>query len=326
MENSLRGRLSGVGSMRKNMKEDSEKLPSEKPNNRSGVGKRFTTYMIATRPWSFSASFTPVLLGTALASTELNNFSLSVFLLTVLCVISVHCAGNLVNTFYDFRTGVDKETSDDKTLVLAFLKPDDVARLGAVSYGAGCVAFVALIFVSKACTEYLSILFFTGLSGSFLYTGSIGLKYHALGDIVIILIFGPVSVLFAFVVQTGVISWSPLFYSLPLVLNTEAILHGNNSRDCDEDAKAGILTVAIILGKCYSYVLYFVLLFLPYQIMVVLSVIKSKYFLMPLFTVPFALALEEKFRKRDMTLLPQETAKLNLLFGLLYVIVFFFFD
>ena len=52
--------------------------------------------------------------------------------------------------------------------------------------------------------ELLALMYFGGISSSFLYTGGIGLKYIALGDIIIMVTFGPVSVLYSFVAQTGV--------------------------------------------------------------------------------------------------------------------------
>ena len=69
-------------------------------------------YMIALRPWSFSASFTPVLLGSALAYNDLDsnkdlNFSYLIFILCALIALFVHGAANLVNTYFDFKKGVD---------------------------------------------------------------------------------------------------------------------------------------------------------------------------------------------------------------------------
>ena len=106
------------------------------------------------------------------------------------------------------------------------------------------------------------------------------------------------------------------------MLGSEAILHSNNTRDFDSDNKVGIVTLAILLGKGLSYVLYIILLFGPYEYVVVLSVIQSKYFMIPLLTLPLALDLEKKFRRRELKNIAQETAQLSFLFGILYVSVF----
>ncbi len=70
-------------------------------------------------------------------------------------------------------------------------------------------------------------------------TAGIGLKYVALGDVVILITFGPLAVMFAHAVQVGYLSVLPLVYAVPLALNTEAILHSNNTRDMDSDKQAG---------------------------------------------------------------------------------------
>ena len=156
----------------------------------------------------------------------------------------------------------------------------------------------------------------------FHFSGSIGLKYYALGDLVIILTFGPISVLYAYLVQCHHLSVSPLLYAIPLVMNTEAILHSNNTRDIKADLQANVLTLAIMLGFKLSYLLYCVLVFIPYLIMLIFVMHISVLFILPMLTIKMALNLEKDFRFKRLTFIAQNTAKLNLLFGLLYVVAF----
>ena len=95
--------------------------------------EKIKCYLIALRPWSFSASLTPVLLGSSLAYNFLpaDQFKLSIVFLSLICALCVHGAGNLVNTYYDFKYGIDNENSvSDRTLVDKLLKPEDITRLG----------------------------------------------------------------------------------------------------------------------------------------------------------------------------------------------------
>lgn len=172
--------------------------------------------------------------------------------------------------------------------------------------------------------EHLALVYFGGLSSSFLYTGGIGLKYIALGDVLILVIFGPISVLFAYMAQTGHLNWMTIYYAIPLALNTEAILHSNNTRDAENDKKAGIVTLAILIGRTASHILYALLLFAPYSIFVVLSVKYSFWFLLPLVTLPQAFKIEKQFRNETtLQSVPKQTAKLNFFFGILYVVACF---
>ncbi|XP_034949704.1 ubiA prenyltransferase domain-containing protein 1 homolog [Chelonus insularis] len=285
---------------------------------------KLSSYFSAVRPWSLSASLMPTLLGSALAYrlTDWDSFSLIIFILTLYTIISVHGAGNVVNTYFDYIKGVDSSgKSDDRILVDHLLSKDELVSLGTLLYTAGCLGFVILAMISPAKMEHLALVFFGGLSSSFLYTGGIGLKYIALGDVLILVIFGPISVLFAFMAQTGFVQWGTIYYAIPLALNTEAILHSNNTRDLENDRRAGIVTLAILIGHTASHVLYAFLLFTPYIALVVLALRYSVWFLLPLVTLPTAFKIEKQFRN-PLTIqsVPKQTARLNMYLGILYVI------
>lgn len=300
---------------------DTDVSPS-KPATKSKSGlMKISSYVLALRPWSLSASLMPTLLGSTLAykypgATDFNYITL---ILTVFITISVHGAGNLVNTYFDYVKGIDNRKSDDRTLVDHILTKDEVVTLGALLYFAGCIGFILLTAISPAKMEHLALVFFGGLSSSFLYTGGVGFKYIALGDIIILTLFGPISVLFAFMSQTGRLVWGTIYYAIPLALNTEAILHSNNTRDMEGDKKAGIVTLAILIGHTCSHVLYAFLLFTPYVMYIVMTVKYSKWFALPLVTLPNAFKIEKQFRTNDIANIPRKTAKLNFFFGVLSV-------
>ncbi|XP_073441155.1 ubiA prenyltransferase domain-containing protein 1 isoform X1 [Dendrobates tinctorius] len=295
-------------------------LPSDRAvPQKVGWKQKCATYVLALRPWSFSASLTPVALGSALAYRSDGTLDLVVFLMCAVAVLAVHGAGNLVNTYYDFSKGIDHKKSDDRTLVDRILEPQDVVRFGVALYTLGCVCAGSLHFLSKLRLEHMALIYFGGLSSSFLYTGGIGFKYVALGDLVILITFGPLAVMFAHAVQVGYLSVTPLLYAIPLALSTEAILHSNNTRDVESDRQAGIVTLAFLVGPTLSYMLYNLLVFLPYVIFCILATRYTITMALPLLTVPLAFSLERQFRSQNFTRLPQRTAKLNLFVGLFYV-------
>ncbi|KAH3834863.1 hypothetical protein DPMN_108196 [Dreissena polymorpha] len=88
----------------------------------------FSEYHIYFRylTWSFIASFTPVALGSVLAFKAFGSFSIVIFLITSLTALSVHAAGNLVNTYVDYQRGIDNKSSDDRTLVDKILNPEEI--------------------------------------------------------------------------------------------------------------------------------------------------------------------------------------------------------
>ena len=67
-------------------------------------------WFMATRPFSFTASVVPVLLGTLLAAHD-GDFSTGFFALVVVASVLVHAGSNLVNDYFDHVKGADKPAS-----------------------------------------------------------------------------------------------------------------------------------------------------------------------------------------------------------------------
>ncbi|XP_064611756.1 ubiA prenyltransferase domain-containing protein 1-like [Liolophura sinensis] len=305
------------------MKPRHSSYASDSDNSHQAVSvppSRMKIYFDALRPWSLPASFTPMTLGFVLAHKTVGEFSISLYLSTCLTILSLHAAGNLMNTYFDFCKGVDTKKSDDRTLIDRILHPNDVAKFGAFFYVMGCVGFLLLTWMSPSKFEHCALLYLGGMSSSFLYTGGLGLKYIALGDIAIFLTFGPLTVMFSYLAQAGELSLVPLIYAIPLALNTEAVLHANNSRDMDTDREAGIITFAILIGPTLSYIVFVLLLFVPYICFVLMGMYYSAWMFLPVVSVPKAFEAERLFREHKMMYLPQNVAKLNLALGLLYSI------
>ena len=107
------------------------------------------------------------------------------------------------------------------------------------------------MFIPEASSNKVafSYLFAAGAFLALAYTAKpLGLKYYALGDIVIILAFGPVTQQFVCVMLSGNVKIQYLPLCIPIALLTEAILHANNSRDINSDKQAGIITLPTLIG------------------------------------------------------------------------------
>ena len=279
------------------------------------------------RPWTFSASLIPVALGAVLSykyTAVFNGTSAIILLLSVAAVVAVNSAGNMVNTYFDYMRSVKLRAgvTRDQAVLEEHLQLTQMVNGAAYLYGFAMICLWLLMWFSPAKSMHLAGLFFGGLSSSFIYTGGIGVKYYVLGDLLVIFTFGPLALLFSFVSQTGKLTFIPLLLALPLAVSTEAILHSKHAREMDADKKAGVLSLAILLGSQGSYFLYTVLLFVPYLVFFIWGLQYSLPLALPVLTIPFSFQLEKVFREGGPadTRISTGTAKLNLAMGLLFVV------
>jgi 1,4-dihydroxy-2-naphthoate octaprenyltransferase len=193
--------------------------------------------------------------GVAVASAApMSKWNWPVLIASALAVGLLHCAGNLLNDYFDFTSGVDHKVQGDenrpgRVLVKRKMTPREV-----LAQALACIATVGglAVFIVWQCWPWgLNLLWFAGagLVSLYIYTAPpLALKYHALGEPLIFLIFGPTLMLGAAYAQTGRLELQALLASIPVGLATTAILVGNNIRDLDEDRRSGITTLSRVIG------------------------------------------------------------------------------
>ena len=300
--------------------------PAEQINSPNG------NILSSLRLWTFSAAVTPVALGAVLSYKSDGLFSLLLLIVTTAVVLSVNGAGNMVNTYFEImreasrrRPGTQQNHSiheRDDPSVDPQKHQTRVVNWAAYLYGFGMACLWISMLLSPANSFYLASLFFGGLSSSFIYTGGIRLKFYILGDLLAMFTFGPLSVLFSYTAQSGkFVIPGPLLLALPLALSTEAIIHSKHMREMQRDREAGVLSLALLLGKQGSYFLFALLLFFPYLVFVLWGTWHSIALALPLLTMPFAFQLERQFREdgpiRELSV---GVAKLNFALSSLFVV------
>ncbi len=292
----------------------------------SPLRKRVT----AARPWSLPASSMPVVFGTSLAvvmgGARLDAFR---FLLSLLAMMLLHSAANMLSDIFDLRHGLDTEvTPVSGALVRGWLSVRQVAVETAVFFVAGGAIGLWLAWVTG------TVLLYIGAAGVVIGASYTLLKSRALGDLAVFLNFGILGSLGAWVVQTRSFSWKPVVWTVPMAMLVIGILHANNWRDSVSDSGRRVITMAYRLGDGGSLVYYGSLLFgsmalvllfmvLPRLMAVSLPALPPT-FLIVLAALPRAFALWKRARLRhapespmDFIILDGATAGYNLLFGLL---------
>lgn len=277
------------------------------------------------RPFSFTASIVPVLVGAALAYRD-GLFDPLLFLATLVASVSLQAGTNVVNEIHDVRTGVDTKDSPraSKALVEGRV-PLGEARALAAAFFLVTIA-IGLALVALRGWPLLAI-GLAGVLGGYFYTAPpFQYKYRALGVPLVFVYMGVLMVVGAYYAIAGRWSDAALYASLPVGILVAAILHANDVRDVDEDARAGFRTLSILLTRTPAARLY-VWMMLGAFLLTGLLVIAGQlplFALVALLALPGALRATAEMRRAMATgdigviaRIDQRTAQVHLLFGLL---------
>ena len=162
----------------------------------------FKEWFTATRFWSFPVSAMPVIATYAyLISEGLIPAGIKphlVALLSVLGVILLHAGGNVLSDWFDYRSGVDNENAFAvPNLVFHKFEPGEYFRFSIWLLAAGALLGLYICYLSGIG---LLLIGGAGFLLTLLYSF---LKYHALGDLDIFVIFDILTVAGAAYAITG---------------------------------------------------------------------------------------------------------------------------
>jgi len=212
---------------------------------------KLKVWILAARPKTLWASVAPVLIGTAMAfeSGALHTISAMSALLGAMLI---QIATNFANDYFDYHKGVDNEGR---------LGPTRMVQAGLVAPSAMKAAFIGVFALALVPGIYLiwraglpiAVIGALSILFGILYTaGPFPLGYVGLGEVFVIIFFGPVAVGGTYYVQALEISWPVIISGLAPGLFSVAILTVNNLRDVKSDHRAGKKTLAVRFGVSFS--------------------------------------------------------------------------
>ncbi len=212
-----------------------------------GFWGRIIPWLLASRPFSLTASAAPVLVGSALAFRT-GAFDWGRFGLVLVGAVLVQVGTNLVDEYADHLrpAGRHKLPAPYKVIARGLLSPEEV-RTGALA-AFGLATAVGLYLVLAAGWGLLPLCL-ASLAAAYLYAG--GPK--PLGDLglgwpLVFIFMGPVMVAGAYYAQVGRFSAEAWVFGLPVGCLVTAILVANDLRDYEEDLAVGKATPVVRFG------------------------------------------------------------------------------
>jgi 1,4-dihydroxy-2-naphthoate octaprenyltransferase len=282
------------------------------------------------RPFSFTASLTPVAAGGALAWFD-GAFNVWLYLLALLGGVLLHIGTNVVNEVYDVRKGIDTITSPraSHAVLKGRFTERGALRLAFTAFALATLVGVVLIYYRGWPIAVLGVL---GLAGGYFYTAPpFQYKFRALGLPLVFLLMGPLMTVGGYYAASG--QWSPdaLVLSIPIGLLVTAILHGNEWRDIREDTRAGISTLSARVGREWAHYGYLALTIGAYvtlALAVVFGVLPPAT-LLAILSLPFLVVVVRSAelgatgQARAIAMIDLQTARLHAAFGILLVVGLF---
>ncbi len=212
-----------------------------------GFWGRIKPWLLASRPFSLTASVAPVLVGSALAFRA-GAFDWGRFGLVLVGAVLVQVGTNLVDEYADHLrpAGQYKLAAPYKVIARGLLSPGQV-RAGALA-AFGLATAIGLYLVLAAGWGLLALCL-ASLAAAYLYAG--GPK--PLGDLglgwpLVFTFMGPVMVAGAYYAQVGGFSAEAWAFGVPVGFLVTAILAANDLRDHEEDLAAGRATPVVRFG------------------------------------------------------------------------------
>lgn len=281
---------------------------------------QFRIWFDAARPKTLPASFVPVVLGTAIASSS-SSISGWVFLLILATAISIQISTNFVNDLYDFLKGADNEArTGPKRATQAGLVTPAQMRLASI-IALGLAAFFGAL-LSWIGGWPLLVIGIVSLYCAVAYTaGPYPLAYLGLGDIFVLIFFGPVAVAGTSYVFTQEWSFASIIAGLGVGAISTAILAVNNLRDFETDTIANKKTLVVRFGKLFGKVEYIALLVAAAIAPLLLYFLTEKSFLIllpMLFLFVAQGSIRNVLREENLNATLAKTGLLLVIYGLLF--------
>ena len=248
------------------------------------------------------------------------------YVLTILGIALLHAGSNVINDYFDYRNRIDTAdvpgsyATEGRVLIQEKLQPRQVLWLGLMLFALSLPIGIYLTTVRGLPVMLLGVLGF--LTGLFYTARPIALKYIALGEPAVFMMFGPLMVTGAYYVQRGEFTEQAAWVSVPIGVLVALILFANNIRDIQNDGRVGIHTLATLLGKPLAVRVYELLVAGVYGVTALLIILGqlSAWAFLTLLSLPLAFKLIKRLRTDIPKDADARTAQLNTAFGILLII------
>ena len=209
--------------------------------------KYLNIWLLAVRPKTLGAALAPIMIGTAVAFAEGKGHA-GAALAALLGALLIQIGTNFSNDYFDFIKGADTEErlGPMRATQAGLVSPQAMLKNFVLVFGLAVLVGIYLVYRGGWPIVIIGIL---SIASGILYTGGpMPLGYLGLGDLFVLIFFGPVAVGGTYYVQSLEISEVVILAGFGPGLLATALLAVNNLRDEPTDKKVGKRTLAVRFG------------------------------------------------------------------------------
>jgi 1,4-dihydroxy-2-naphthoate octaprenyltransferase len=293
-----------------------------KSKDGSGSLSCIQVWFLAARPKTLPAGVVPVLVGGVMAFGD-GKFHLFSFLAALFGSIMIQVGANFANDLFDFKKQSDtsERIGPMRVTQAGLATPRQMTAATIIVFSLAVLAGVYLVYRGGWPIVVIGLV---SIACAILYTASpLALGYLGLGDVFVLIFFGPVALAGTYYVQALDISLPIILAGIPFGMISNAILTVNNLRDIETDKKSGKKTLAVRFGRTFARYEYLAMLLGAAVMAVSLSIILDKvYLLLAILYLAFSYrTLQTVFSSTDGERLNNTlaaTGRLLIIYGLLF--------
>jgi 1,4-dihydroxy-2-naphthoate octaprenyltransferase len=235
-------------------------------------------WLIATRAAVLLMTFFSALLAGLFAWHDGHSVNIFSWLVLSLGLVLAHASNNIFNDYTDYSRGVDQDN-----YYRTMYGPQPVAD-GLMNRRQHLTYFAVTAFLALLSGLYLIftrgndplIWVLLGLGAFFVLFYTWPLKYIALGEVSVLIVWGPLMIGGGYYVLTGVWNWTVVWASLPYVLGVTTVIFGKHIDKLLVDKAKKIFTLPVLIGEKAARYGVLTMMALPY--LLVLLLIAMRYF------------------------------------------------
>jgi 1,4-dihydroxy-2-naphthoate octaprenyltransferase len=222
-------------------------------------------WLISTRAAVLIMTFISAALAGLFAWRD-NSFSFLPWLALTLGLILAHASNNIFNDYTDFVRGVDKDNYYRNIYGAKPIASGLMTRRQHLTYFAvtALIALVLGIYLAFYTNFSITTWILLALGAFFLLFYTWPLKGLALGELAVLIVWGPLMIGGGYYVLTQQWSWNVVIASLPYVLGVTTVIFGKHIDKLDMDQAKGIHTLPVVIGEKASRYAVLAMMIAPY--------------------------------------------------------------